>query len=105
MSQNSKPPVPKRGDYAFNLTLAIVAGQVGCLTLIIVIAALFAGLWLDSRMGTRPMFTISLMIISIPVTLFVMVWTVRAATSRMQSSRSKRLLSDEREESISEQRS
>jgi len=102
MSQISKPSKNTRGEYAFNATLAIVAGQVGCLTLIIVIAALFAGLWLDSRMGTRPMFTIGLMIVSIPITLVMMVWIVRAATARMQSRSSKQLLSDEREESIRE---
>jgi F0F1-type ATP synthase assembly protein I len=105
MSQTSEPPDTKRSDYAFNMTLAAVAGQVGCLTLVIVIAALFGGLWLDSRMGTRPMFTVGLMIISIPVTLIVMVWIVRVATSRMQASSSQKSLSDEREETISEQRS
>jgi len=82
-STGSKPEVSKK-QYALNLTLAAVAGQVGCLTLVIVLAALFGGLWLDSRFQTRPMFTVGLMIGSIPVTLFAMFWVVKVATSRFQ---------------------
>ena len=79
----SKPEVGKK-QYIFNLTLAAVAGQVGCLTLVIVLAALFSGLWLDSYFQTRPMFTVGLMIASVPVTLVAMFWVVKLATSRLQ---------------------
>jgi len=72
-----------RRQYTFNLTLAAVAGQVGCLTLIIVLAALFGGLWLDTRLDTKPTITVILMISSIPVTLIMMFWIVRSATSRL----------------------
>jgi F0F1-type ATP synthase assembly protein I len=85
-SQSEKQGAQK----AFNLTLAAVVGQVGCLTLLIVLAALFGGLWLDSRFDTRPMFTVGLMIISIPVTLILMFLVVRAATSRLQENLEKR---------------
>ncbi len=81
-------PGDKRRDnvqYAYNLTLAAVAGQVGCLTLVIVIASLFVGLWLDVHFGTKPLFTIIVMIASVPVTLGLMFWVVRNATSRIQS--------------------
>jgi uncharacterized membrane protein (DUF485 family) len=84
MSRPSDQPENKRGQYAFNLTLAAVAGQVGCLTLVIVLAALFGGLWLDSRLNSRPTFTIVLMVASIPVTLIVMFLVVRAATSHLR---------------------
>lgn len=71
--------------YAFNLTLAAVAGQVGCLTVLIIFLALLAGLWLDNRFGTpRPLFTIALLLASVPVTLITMVWVVRQTTSRIQ---------------------
>ncbi len=76
-----------RTQSAFNLTLAAVAGQVGCLTLVIVLAALFGGLWLDNYFQTRPMFTIILMVASIPVTLVLMFWVVKAATSRLQDNK------------------
>jgi F0F1-type ATP synthase assembly protein I len=86
MSRPSNQPENKRGQYAFNLTLAAVAGQVGCLTLVIVLAALFGGLWLDGRFNTRPTFTIALMVASVPVTLVAMFIVVRAATSHMRNS-------------------
>lgn len=73
-----------RFQYAMNLTLASIAGQVGCLTLIIIFVALFAGLWLDGRMDSKPMFTISLLIGSVPVTLFLMFRVVKAATKRIK---------------------
>ena len=73
-----------RANKAFNLTLAAVAGQVGCLTIVVVLAALFAGLYLDNRFGgDQPIFTIVLMLASIPVTLVAMFWVVRKATSRL----------------------
>jgi F0F1-type ATP synthase assembly protein I len=73
-----------RFQYAMNLTLASIAGQVGCLTLVIIFIALFAGLWLDRTMETKPLFTIVLLIGSVPVTLFLMFRVVRAATSRIK---------------------
>ncbi|NQU30637.1 MAG: AtpZ/AtpI family protein [Anaerolineae bacterium] len=71
-------------QYAYNLTLASIAGQVGCLTLIIIFAALFAGLWLDGRMDSKPMFTIILLVGSVPVTLFLMFRVVKSATKRIK---------------------
>jgi len=74
----------ERFQYAMNLTLASIAGQVGCLTLVIIFVALFAGLWLDNYLDTKPLFTIVLLIGSVPVTLFLMFRVVRAATSRIK---------------------
>jgi formate hydrogenlyase subunit 4 len=73
-----------RKQYVFNLALAAVAGQVGCLTLVIVLLAVFIGLWLDSRFDTRPMMTLILVFGSLPVTLILMFAVVRGATKRMK---------------------
>jgi hypothetical protein len=73
-----------RLQQAYNLTLASVAGQVGCLTLIIIIAALFAGMWLDKTFNSKPIFTLVLMIASVPVTLVLMFKVVTAATKRIK---------------------
>ena len=67
--QSSKPD---RAPTTLNLTLASVAGQVGCLTLVIIFAALFGGLWLDSALKTKPLFTLVLVIGSMPVGIFLM---------------------------------
>jgi magnesium-transporting ATPase (P-type) len=67
-----------------NLTLAVVAGQVGCLTLIIVLIAVLGGLWLDNQFQTRPVITILLVVVSVPISLFVMFAVVRAAVARIK---------------------
>ena len=86
MSPTSDPSKSNRTLSAFNLTLVTVAGLVGFLTLVIVLAALFGGLWLDNQFDTRPMFSVGLMIVSVPITLIMMFWVVRAATSHLQTS-------------------
>jgi F0F1-type ATP synthase assembly protein I len=74
-----------RLQHAYNLTLASVTGLVGCLTLVIVIAALIFGLWLDSTFSTKPLFTLILIIGSVPVTLVVMFMVVNSATKRIKT--------------------
>ncbi len=73
-----------RKQYVFNLTMAAIAGQVGCLTLVIIFIALIVGLLLDRFLGTKPMFTLLLMIGSVPITLVVMFWVVRTALARIK---------------------
>jgi len=79
---------PKPARYAYNLTLAAVAGQVGCITVVIIALALLAGLWLDAQFGTRPLFLVGLLLSSVPVTLITMFWVVRQATSRIENNNS-----------------
>ncbi len=72
-----------KGRKALNLTLAAVTSLVGCITVVITIAALLLGLWLDARYGTRPRYTVVITIASLPVTLIVMFVVTRWTTSRM----------------------
>ena len=72
----------KQNEVNQSLVVGAVAGQAGCLTIIIVLAALFIGLWLDGYFGTKPLFTIVLVIGSIPITLVALFWVVRRVTSR-----------------------
>jgi hypothetical protein len=85
MASEKPAPVDSKTKI-FNLTLASVAGQVGCLTLLIVIGALFGGLWLDNRFDTKPMYTVGLMVASIPISLGVMLFVVRVAISKIKTS-------------------
>jgi hypothetical protein len=81
-----QPEIPKdRKQYWLNLTLAGAAGQVGCVTLVIILAAVLGGLWLDARFQTRPMFTAILLIASIPVSLGAMLYIVRLFTSKIKA--------------------
>jgi F0F1-type ATP synthase assembly protein I len=79
-----KDPGKNRQQYAYNLTMAAVAGQVGCITLVIVFGALIAGLFIDRWFSTKPLFTILLMIASMPVTLYIMYRVVDGATRRIR---------------------
>jgi F0F1-type ATP synthase assembly protein I len=87
-----------RLQHAYNLTLASVAGQVGCLTLIIIIIALFVGLWLDNTLDSKPLFTLLLMIGSVPVTLILMFKIVTTATNHMKPDSPKQLVEKHEEE-------
>lgn len=85
-----KGPEKDRQQYAYNLMMAAIAGQVGCFTLVIIFGALIAGLWLDRSFATKPLFTILLMVASMPVTVFVMLRVVQGATNRIKPSTEKK---------------
>ena len=82
---SDQPEKPDRKQRVINLTLAGVAGQVGCLTLVIVLGAVFFGLWLDGIFQTRPWFTIGLLIASIPISIIMMVVVARLAVSKIKT--------------------
>ncbi len=84
--QSEKTSAGSGAQRAYNLTVAAIAGQVGCLTLVIVLAALFAGLWLDAQFDSRPFATVILLITSVPVTLVLMFWVVKRAIAQIQPS-------------------
>lgn len=83
MSNSSPKP---RHDPAQTLTgaLAVVAGLGGFVTLFIVVGVLLLGLWIDQQMNTRPLFTILLMVMSAPVSIFVMYRVAMSAIQRLQ---------------------
>jgi ABC-type transport system involved in cytochrome c biogenesis permease subunit len=58
---------------SFKSAVTITVIGVAVITFVVIFLALFAGLWLDRLMHSRPIFTISLVIISIPVTIILMV--------------------------------
>lgn len=69
-----------------NLGLAAVAGQAGCWTVIIAFGALFLGLWLDSMIvGYRGPCTIGMLILSVPLSLYVMLRISLSAINRIQN--------------------
>jgi F0F1-type ATP synthase assembly protein I len=74
-----------RSNNRFNTILATVVGQVGCLTPLILLGALFAGLWLDRQFGTKPLFTILFIVGSAPVSVFVLYRIVRMATAKLKT--------------------
>ncbi|NPV66336.1 MAG: AtpZ/AtpI family protein [Anaerolineae bacterium] len=75
------------GSRPRNLTYAAIAGQAGLVTILVVFIALFAGLWLDAQFGLRGPFTIGLLALSVPVSLFLMVRLALSATGAIRPAR------------------
>jgi MFS-type transporter involved in bile tolerance (Atg22 family) len=78
-----QPQKPASNIYTMGFTPMVVGGEVGCLTLLIVIIALVVGLWLDRTFGTKPMFTIILLLGSAPFSLFLTFWVATRSIKRM----------------------
>ena len=76
-------PPRKQGQYVQNMAYAAFAGQAGCSSTTLVIAGLICGLWIDAQLGTKPFFTITLMVLSVPLSLYVMVRMVLGAVKRI----------------------
>jgi len=69
---------------AFTPVLLRVALQVGFLTLIIIFASLLLGLWLDSTFDSRPIFTIVLLVLSMPVSWVAVFKVVNRAKKQLE---------------------
>lgn len=65
---------------------AVLGGEIGCLTLMIILAAVFGGLWLDRFFGTdKPIITISLVLISAPLALVLTYWRALQVVKEIQA--------------------
>jgi F0F1-type ATP synthase assembly protein I len=64
--------------------LIVLVGQVGCLTLVIILASVFGGLWLDKIFGTKPVITLVLLFAGIPVSVLVMLSVARRTLTRLK---------------------
>ena len=78
-----------------NLWVAALAAQAGFLTLIIILAAVLGGLALDARLGTRPWFTIGLLLASIPVSLSLMVFFTRKTVAKIKANHNDHMKEEE----------
>jgi F0F1-type ATP synthase assembly protein I len=86
MSEN-KPPQPTSTEVVTK-TLAqgsLIGVQAGCVSVIVIILALVVGILLDRAIGTKYVFTVGLLLLSIPVSLGAMVYSVLRSTQAMRS--------------------
>jgi len=67
-----------------NTLLIVMIGQVGCLTLVIILAAVFFGLWLDGVFATKPLFTLIALIASIPLSVILMLFVSRRTLAKLK---------------------
>jgi F0F1-type ATP synthase assembly protein I len=79
MEQSDKNP-----RNILNTVLIVLIGQVGCLTTVIVLASVFGGLWLDQTFGTKPLFTLILLLAGIPISVLLMLFISRRTLARLK---------------------
>ena len=91
-----------RAQKTLMLALMGIIGQVGCLTLVIILGAIIAGLWLDNQYQTRPLFTLILVLASIPITLFLMFRLVFSFAPRIQKLSAGAIAQEQNEEAEGE---
>jgi F0F1-type ATP synthase assembly protein I len=86
MSENK--PTPPTSTEVVSRTLAqgsLIGVQAGCVSVILIILALVVGVVLDRALGTKYVFTVGLLLLSVPVSLGAMVYTVLRSARSMQS--------------------
>jgi hypothetical protein len=74
----------QKGRRILSSLLIVMVGQVGCLTLVIILASVFGGLWLDNTFGTKPVFTLALLFAGIPISVLVMLVVARGTLARLK---------------------
>ncbi len=74
----------QKGRSILTTLLIVMIGQVGCLTLVIILASVFGGLWLDNTFGTKPVFTLALLFAGIPISVLVMLVVARKTLARLK---------------------
>jgi hypothetical protein len=67
---HQEPNTPSRTR---NLGITGITALTGCVSLVIIFVALFIGLWLDGLLGLRGPATICLLVLSVPVSLYLMI--------------------------------
>ena len=78
-------PDKENSNRKFNFFIAAVTGQVGCITLLIILGAVLGGLALDRYLDTKPWFTVGLLIVSIPISLGLMIFIVKKAVAKLKT--------------------
>lgn len=80
----SQDPNSEQARTRFVMSVVNVVGGGGFVMLGVVLAALFAGLTADQFLGTRPLFTIGLLVLSAPLSIFLMFRIAMKAISKIQ---------------------
>jgi F0F1-type ATP synthase assembly protein I len=63
--------------------LIVLVGQVGCITLVIVLISVRVGLWLDAYFQTRPLYTLVLLLAGVPLSVVLMLVVARRTLARL----------------------
>lgn len=69
-----------------NLKVALIISLTACLNIIIALGALVLGLWIDNYMGWRGFATVTLILVSFPISLYLMVRLALMSVKRFGTS-------------------
>lgn len=73
--------------------LIVMIGQVGCLTVIIAVASVLLGLWLDNYFNTKPVITLILLFAGIPLSVLLMLYVGRRTLAQLKEKSGDEILS------------
>jgi hypothetical protein len=76
-------PIRSNRGTVVRTLLIVLVGQVGCLTLLIVLSSVLLGLWLDATFHTKPLLTLVLLFAGIPVSVLLMLLVARRTLRRI----------------------
>jgi len=71
MSQSGNNEHQPLKSVSASMPVIALGGQIGCITLVLVLAGAFGGIWLDNLLGTKPLLTILLVLGAAPLSLFL----------------------------------
>jgi len=63
--------------------LIVLVGQVGCITLAVILISVRVGQWLDAYFQTRPLYTLVLLFAGIPLSVLLMLVVARRTLIRL----------------------
>jgi F0F1-type ATP synthase assembly protein I len=63
--------------------LIVLVGQVGCITLVVILMSVRVGLWLDAYFQTRPLYTLVLLFAGVPLSVLLMLLVARRTLARL----------------------
>ena len=78
-------PTAQNGPNILRTLLVVLIGQVRCLTLVVILASVFAGMWLDNMFGTKPVITLVLLFAGIPISVLLMLFVSRRTLAKLKS--------------------
>ncbi|HLF28038.1 MAG TPA: AtpZ/AtpI family protein [Anaerolineae bacterium] len=78
----TRPPINVSRGLVQGSTIGV---QAGCLAVAIVIGALLLGMWLDGQLHTRPWFTLGLLLVSAPLSVYAIYRFALRAARRIQA--------------------
>ncbi len=75
----------QRRSEGLRTLLIVLIGQVGCITLGVIVLSVVRGLWLDTIFHTRPAITLVLLFAGVPVSVILMLFLARRTLAKMQA--------------------